>query len=282
VNLGESGQAVRLEGTGLDRIESVSTGAGTLTGAADGKAWLGEIHLKAGIARGATFPLSLKITGIDNAVTAPDAIEVVGPRPKIGGVRTSIPGNLGIEIHPDELPAGATVGLALSVENFRGSAGSPSAVELGCASGDLRAPLKLAPDEQAGSLFLSLDPGKVGYPGCQLTATAVSEPEGRSDPRPLGKVIRIPRLQQLTLTNEKIGDSMFAGILRGSGLDIVEKVGWDAHNGVPVDAVPTPIPGDTTGETLRVALPWPAPAPHAPLFVWLRGEDTGRQTSVTF
>jgi hypothetical protein len=155
-------------------------------------------------------------------------------------------------------------------------------VELGCSTGDLRSPLKLAPEEQAGSIYFSLDPGKAGYPGCRLTATAVSEPEGRSDSYPLGKVIRIPRLEQLTLTNEKAGDSLFVGILKGSGLDIVEKVGWDANNGVTVDAVPTPIPADSTKETLRVALPWPAPAPHAPLFVWLRGEDTGRQTSVTF
>jgi hypothetical protein len=94
--------------------------------------------------------------------------------------------------------------------------------------------------------------------------------------------MRIPRLEQLTLTNEKAGDSNFAGILKGSGLEIVERVGWDARNGVPVDAIPTPIAGGPSEETLRVALPWPAPAPHAPLFIWLRGEETGRQTSVTF
>jgi hypothetical protein len=90
------------------------------------------------------------------------------------------------------------------------------------------------------------------------------------------------RLEQLTLTNGKTGDSNFAGILKGSGLDIVERVGWDAQNGVPVDAIPTPLAGGSSEETLRVALPWPAPAPHAPLFIWLRGEETGRQTSVTF
>ena len=67
---------------------------------------------------------------------------------------------------------------------------------------DLRAALKLTPDEQvpgasmtlAGpqNLFLSLDPGKVGYPGCRLTATAMTAPEGRSEARALGTVIRIP------------------------------------------------------------------------------------------
>jgi hypothetical protein len=280
VNLGENGQAIRLEGTGLERIESVSTAAGSLTGASARHGWSGEIRLKAGVAKGATYPLALKVTGLEGPLTLADAIEVVGPRPKIASVRTSLPGDLGIEIHTGELPVGATVGLSLRVESFRGSAGSPSVVELGCSSGDLRSAMKLSPDEQAGNLFLSLDPGKVGYPGCQLTATAISDPEGRSEAYPLGRVIRLPKLEQLTLTNEKAGATDFVGILKGAGLDIVEKVGWDAHNGVTVDAVPTPIPGDPLRETLRVALPWPAPAPHAPLFVWLRGEETGRQTSV--
>ena len=36
------------------------------------------------------------------------------------------------------------------------------------------------------------------------------------------------------------------------------------------------------GQTLRLVLPWPAPGPHAPLYVWLRGEQTGRKTAVTF
>jgi len=58
--------------------------------------------------------------------------------------------------------------------------------------------------------------GKVGYPGCRLTATVVSAPEGRSEAHALGTVIRIPRLEQLTLTNEKTRDSNFAGILRGA------------------------------------------------------------------
>lgn len=281
VNLGENGQPVRLEGTGLERIESFSTAAGTFTGAAARHGWSGEIHLKPGVAKGASFPLALKVSGLESPLTLADAIEVVGPRPKIASVRTSIPGDLGIEIHADELPVGATVGLALRVENFRGSAGAQSTLELGCSVGDLRSAMKLSPDDQAGNIFLSLDPGKIGYPGCRMTATAVSDPEGRSESRNIGTVIRIPRLEQLTLTNQKAGASQFAGILKGSGLEIVEKVGWDAHNGVEVDAVPTPVPGDLSKETLRVALPWPAPAPHAPLFVWLRGEETGRQTSVS-
>ena len=180
---------------------------------------------------------------------------------------------------------------SLRVDHLYGAIGEP-VINIDCASGGLRSALKLLPNGQGGgasltqagpgSLYLSLDPGKVGFPGCALTATVTTEPEGRSEPEPLGRVIRLPRVEQLTLTNEKSGASNYAGVLKGCDLDIVEKVGWDAQTGVPVDSIPTPVPGDPSKQTLRVALPWPAPQPHAPLYVWLRDEPQGRQTSVTY
>jgi hypothetical protein len=73
------------------------------------------------------------------------------------------------------------------------------------------------------------------------------------------------------------------GILKGRDLDVIEKTGWDARNGVRVDYVPEPVPGNNTSlQTIRIAVPWPAPAPHAPLYVWLRGEGEGRQTTLTY
>jgi hypothetical protein len=132
-------------------------------------------------------------------------------------------------------------------------------------------------------LFLSLDPAMIGYPGCLLTASIDIEPEGRSDSFTMGRVIRVPQLEQFTLTNEQLGPSTYVGILKGHDLDVIEKTGWDADNGVRVDSVPEPVPGDKSSlETVRVALPWPAPAPHAPLYVWLRGEDKGRQTAAGY
>jgi hypothetical protein len=95
-------------------------------------------------------------------------------------------------------------------------------------------------------------------------------------------VIRVPHLDKFALTAERVGDSAYAGSLEGRDLDVIEKTGWDVQNGVPVDSIPTPIPGDPTRQTLRVLLPWPAPAPHAPLYIWLRGERQGRKTSVAY
>ena len=75
---------------------------------------------------------------------------------------------------------------------------------------------------------------------------------------------------------------MYSRLLEGHDLDVIDKTGWDAEHGVPVQAIPTPESSDPAGQTLRVVLPWPAPAPHAPLYVWLRGETVGRKTTVVY
>ena len=286
VNTGETHQTIRLEGTGLDRIESVTTAAGAVKGALNDDAWCGEFHLKTGAKAGDHYDLLLHVQGLEEPLKLPDAIEVVGPRPLISAVRKSAPVNLGLEMRPDELPAGTTVGFVVTGRHL----GSRPELELGCSTGDVRKALTLTPDEPGhgasltfagdGELYLSVDPGAVGYPGCGLQVSVRTDPEGLSDPFPLGRVVRVPRLDEFTLTSEQTGPSTYAGILRGRDLDLVEKTGWDSKNGLPVEAIPTPVPGDPTKQTLRINLPWPAPAPHSPLYVWLRGEQEGRKTSV--
>jgi hypothetical protein len=162
---------------------------------------------------------------------------------------------------------------------------------LDCDGDGLRQALTLAPGEPShgasltfagpGALYLSVDPGVVGYAGCRLEASVIVQ-AGRSDPYPLGRVVRVPRLDKFTLTSEKVGDSSYAGILEGRDLDVIDKVGWDAQNAVPVTTIAAPLPGDVARQTLRITMSWPAPAPHAPLYVWLRGEQTGRKTAVTY
>jgi hypothetical protein len=281
INTGEPTRPICLEGEGVDRILEVSTPAGTVSGARTQTYWSGEVKLNANVAEGRLYPIRLRVEGHDAPVEIPDAIEIVPPRPKVSEVRTAIPGNLGIQIRSQELPAGTTVGFSLRIENLRPGGAAPL-VEFGCLAGAERAPASVpAGNVDSGVVFLSVDPGRIGYPGCEMAATVSVENLGRSDPYPLGRVIRVPRLEQFTLTNEKVGQDHYAGILQGRDLDIVEKVGWDAQNGVPVDSIPVPVPGDVSKQTLKVALPWPAPAPHAPVYVWLRGEKEGRQTSVS-
>jgi len=142
------------------------------------------------------------------------------------------------------------------------------------------AQLDLAGDD---GLFLSVDPGMVGSSGCHLAATVSTGSAGESDPTVLGNVIRLPRIEKFTLSEEKLSPMLYAGELKGVDLQVILKVGWDAKMGYPVQGIPTPVPGSTTREqTLKVGLPWPPPSPHAPIYVWLRGESTGRLTNVKY
>ena len=289
LNAGEMREAIHLEGSGLERIEAISSDAGTVTGKPGPHGWSGKVALKSGLTKGETFALSLKVQGLEKSLDVPDAIEIEGPRPKIRSVQKSLAGDPGVQIANDELPAGTAAGLVLTVDHID-DAGQPS-LQLGCANGNLRNALTLSPGEPSGgaslssagpgALYLSVDPGTVGYAGCTLTATVSMDSEGHSDPFVLGHVVRIPQLEKFALTSEKVGDSSYAGTLQGRDLDVIEMTGWDAAHGVPVESIPTPVSGDPTQQTLRVVLPWPAPAPHAPLYVWLRGETKGRKTAVT-
>jgi hypothetical protein len=47
--------------------------------------------------------------------------------------------------------------------------------------------------------------------------------------------VRLPRIESVTLTNEKV-EQGFAAVLRGWDLETIEKAGWDAATGL---AVPT-------------------------------------------
>lgn len=296
VNLDETHEAIHLEGSGMERVEGVFCDAGVVSGGPKTHGWSGQIALKPGLAQGQSFALLLKVKGLEDPLVLPDAVEVAGPRPKIRSVQKSIAGKLEIEIAPDELPAGRATGLVLMVDHLHdttaGGPGGRPRLELGCPTGELRQTLSLSPGEPSGTanltfagpgaLYLSVDPGLIGDAGCRLTATVTVDPEGRSDAFVLGRVIRLPRLDQFTLTSEKVGDSSYAGALEGHDLDVIEKAGWDAQHGVPVDSIPTPLPGDPSRQTLRVVMPWPAPAPHAPLYIWLRGEEQGRKTAVAY
>lgn len=290
LNTGEASEPLVFAGSGLDRIEAMTSSAGEIAGEAGSDNWSGEIHLKAGLKKGQSFPLVLKIKGLDDPLTLPHAIEIVGPRAKIVSVQRSQAAALGVEIGRDELPAGTAAGLVLTVAHLH-DATRPQ-LELGCESGELRRSLTLAPGGPSngasltsagpGALYLSVDPGAVSYPGCRLTATIIEDPEGRSDPFVLGRVIRVPRLDKFTLTSEKVGADSYAGTVEGIDLDVIEKAGWDANNGIPVDSIATPVAGKDAHQILRLVLPWPAPGPHAPLYIWLRGETQGRKTAVEY
>jgi len=290
VNLGESRQTVELRGTGLDRIERIEAGSVRVElGACNAgcTARPAQVQLPTEAQKGDRIALSLGVEGLEAPVIVESGLEVAGPRPRIEAVCISPADDLGVALAAGEAPAGSYTSISLRAANVEG----PRLVRVACRESEKTLePQALRPGERrpaarldaAGpeTLFLSLDSGAIGQPGCTLEATIETDAAGRSDPHALGNVVRLPRIEAFALTDEKIGDNAYGGVLTGYDLEIIGKAGWDPTNGTSVDALPRPVAGQKDKQTLRIVLPWPAPSPHALLYIWLRGETAGRLTRV--
>ena len=294
-NLGEAQQTFALQGTGLERIDGLSSEGATwaLAPVPEDAQNLRErraaIRLLAQVRTGERLDASMKVSELHSPLKISDVLRVAGPRPKIKGASESALQTTDVALRPGEMAAGTPVSFAIQIEN----AGSRPTFDLTCAnSSDLRNPLTLHAGDRNGTaqmdfagegiLFLSLDPGSVGHSGCQLVATATVEETGTSEPFTLGRVIRLPHIEKFLLTDEMEGSLLYIGSLTGQELQTIEKTGWDGKTGYPVQGIPTPVAGDPQEHSLKIALPWPPPAPRAPLYVWLRGETEGRLTQAKY
>jgi hypothetical protein len=158
-----------------------------------------------------------------------------------------------------------------------------SFLRLACAEGVGAHPaLHLGEQNAAGSLtqlsqdqlFLSYDTS--AFPsGCTLQAILDNASSGQSQPFQLAHIIRLPRI----VSFQAAARSGIDYTLTGSNLEMIGKVGWDQSTGVDVPGLPVPIPGQGQQQSLTVNLPEPT-NPRAPLFLWLRGESTGRATTI--
>ncbi len=289
-NLGEARQKITLRGSGLDRLERIeSEGASIqLEPPRNPEMREAEIQLRPDVKKGASLGLLLYVEGLHSPLRAPDAFTVVGPRPCIARVERSLPENLGVALKPGELPAGSVSSFSMRVKNLD----SRPVLRFECIEpAKTLSAERLHPGESrpgarleaagSGTLFASVDPGAIGQAGCTLVAV-VKTADGISDPYTLGQVVRLPRIESFTLTEEKLGDSGYAGVLKGENLETIEKTGWDAQTGLPVSDLPKPVLGEGQKQMLRIPVPWPAPSPHAPLYIWLQGETQGRQTGAKY
>jgi len=294
-NLGETHQTFTLEGTGMERIEGISSDSATWTlapVAADAqnlRERMATLKLMPKAKKGDMLDASLKVLDLQSPLKIFDGVQVVGPRPKITGVNESSSQATDVALRQGEIAAGGPVSFSIQTEN----AGSNPGFELSCANqGDAKKSLSLHPGERAGTaqldfagegiLFLSVDPGSVGRSGCQLEAMISADETGASQPYILGRVIRLPHIQKFVLTDQKKSGNLFLGSLTGQELQVIEKTGWDSQAGYPVQGIPVPAAGDPQNQTLQIELPWPPPSPRAPLYVWLRGETTGRITEAKY
>lgn len=290
VNIGEREQVVTFLGTGLDRIESLYCDQADITlqpASEDGTRRSAKIVLHAGAKAGDRLALSGKVEGMAEPVHFHVALQVAAARPRILDAKVSLANDLVVALRDGEIPAGSWVSYALRVE----PANVNSSLTLECVDpASTVQPIKLHVGEkqanaqliQAGNgiWFLSLDPGAAGQSGCTLTAVVDSEDLGKSDSFALGKVIRTPRIESFSMTGEKSPEG-FYGVLKGFDLETIEKTGWDNQSGVAVTGLPRAVGGEGAKQSLQISMPWPAPSPKAPLFVWLRGETEGRATKVT-
>lgn len=294
VNVGEPQQTVELQGNDLERIERITSDSAqwTLAPAGDGQHLTqrsATVKLAAKAQPGDRLAASVFVSGLHAPLQLGDALRVLGPRPRIVNVNQSFASSSGVQLQPGEIPSGITVSFAMRAENTDSRPG----VQLQCRDdGNTRNKITLYPgDHQGGAdldlagqgvLFLSLNPGVVGQSGCELMAAIVGEPTGNSDPYALGRVVLLPRIEKFTVSGERLSESLYAGVLTGQDLELIDKTGWSAKHGYEAQGIPTPVPGSAAEQTLKIAVPWPPPSPQAPLYIWLRGEKQSRATNARY
>jgi hypothetical protein len=294
VNVGEKQQTVLLHGSALDRIDHI-TSAGAEWKLApvpkrthDGTEREATVSLAQGAKPGQAIAADVFVTDLNAPLKVSDALEILGPRPKILNVNKSFASQFGVQLHDGELPSGLAASFAIQVEN----AGDRPTVQLACEeesyarqtltlrAGEKQGSTELEPAGQ-GVLFLLLNPAMVGQSGCTLKATIISS-NGSSDPYALGRIIRLPHIDKFTVQDEKVGPGLYAGTLMGEDLQMIAKTGWSPQAGYAVRAIATPVPQNPEQQTLKIAVPWPPPSPQAPLYIWLQGENQGRITNATY
>jgi hypothetical protein len=290
VNAGEEEQTVELKGENLDRLTRLEAEGASFEweppAGTKGDHRNVRVRLHSGAAPGATMELRAFAQDTSQPQTLAGGLRVIGPRPAIRESQLSLPPATGVELRPGELPAGAFVSASLRVRH----AGPETRVRLRCGDAETDEVAVRVGTQTAGAslqaigadtLFLSFDSGR-WQTGCVVSALLDNGAEGMSKPHPLGRVVRLPRVENFQLTDEKTASGDYVGKLTGSGLETIAKVGWTAEDGIVVEGLPAPVEGSDRKQSLAIELPWPPPSPHAPLYIWFRGENAGRLTNVRY
>ena len=241
------------------------------------------LHLESAPSMGSMLDMKAYLQDRSEPLTFQDAIRVTGPLPAITASTPSLPAGLAVALHAGEFPAGYTLSASLDVKNAKPA----SVLRLGC-SEEEQARLSLHMGEQSDKaslqpighdrVFLSFD--TTNWPAdCAIEATLDNGTGGKSEPFHLGHVIRLPAIESFKMREEDGGNGLEAGTLTGRSLETIEKAGWDTGSGNDVAGLPVPIPGQGQKQSLRINIA-PPPTPQSTLFVWLRGESTGRATTI--
>jgi hypothetical protein len=285
INVGDPNKSLALRGDHLESVTKLEAAKGSIElGPGTSSERKITLHMQADLQAGTREDLKVYVKDMAQPLVLRDALQVVGPRPRILESKVSTPEGMDISLHPGELPSGYFLSTMLRVKNVEPG----SSVKLGCTSGTSSevgvrigeqtsgASLQqLTPDQ----LFLSFDSS--AWPsGCIVTARVDSGSDGQSEPFQLGRIVRVPKIENFRLTSEEVAPGFYVGVLTGQNLETIERTGWEAAHGNSVLGLPTPLPGEGQKQSLKIKLPWPSPAPHAPLFIWLRGTKQALASTV--
>jgi hypothetical protein len=280
-------QQITLRGKGIDKIRAVEVGGRAVKldpAAPFSRTRTGVVEAPPGASKGERLDMLVSIEGVNQKRRIAGAIEMTGPRPVVKTIRASVAADIGVALAEKELPSGTYSSFAIEMEG----AAQVAAAQLRCDSATQR--VRPGERERLGSLFqtapaqlfLTLDPAGLGQAGCNVSVAVESFEGALSEPAVLGRMIRIPKIEAISFTGNKLPDGTWEAVLTGEDLETIEKTGWGPESGVEVTALPSPVAGQARKHTLKTGMPWPSPAPRSPLFVWLRGEAAARKTSVRY
>ncbi len=92
-------------------------------------------------------------------------------------------------------------------------------------------------------------------------------------------MLRIPQIDSFVLSDNPSQSRPRPYLLTGQNLETIERAGWDENNGTEVSSLPAPLPGSGLRQSVQLLLPDPL-KPQAMLYVWLRGDQRGRATTI--
>ncbi|HZS53013.1 MAG TPA: hypothetical protein VFA65_01315 [Bryobacteraceae bacterium] len=240
------------------------------------------VELASNLKPGTLLPITEYLQGRANPESVSLGLQITGPLPVIASSKLSLPTGLGITTKPNEFPAGSTLTAVLDVKNIE----RKSVLQLFCQDDTSpRAALQigertnlfslqqLSPDQ----LFLSYNTAALPA-GCNLQAVIDNGRDGKSQAFDLARIVLMPQIDSFSANGTAPNDVTTYTIV-GQNLEMIQKVAWDQTNGVDVPGLPNPIPGQGQKQSLTVNLPAP-PTSQPSLFLWLRGDDQGRTTTI--
>jgi hypothetical protein len=241
------------------------------------------VELKSSPQPGTVLPVTARLKDRSEPLVLPGALEITGPLPVIASSKLSLPKGFAIQVRSNEFPAGYTLSAMLDVKNIERQSvlqlscadgvGMPTSLHLGEQSRD-RNLQQISPDQ----LFLAIETDPLPA-GCSLQAVIDNGRGGRSKPFTLAHIVRMPQIDSFVPAESELPGGTRQYEISGQNLEMIEKLGWDKSNGVPVPALPTPLPGPGLKQSIQVGLP-ELPARDPSLCVWLRGDPEGRETRI--